>query len=173
MTEYAKQIAATGQNLEELTNKLLEITRNPTMYDPNQVLNAKNELDKLGTTGAIDLSERIEITPQLAQVLGNSIGYGLNEYIYSLLSRIGTIRTGDSGTGDPQRGEGYVVTAEHVADYLNKLGLDVSATMVQALSESSMLTTTLALSAMSCRTFSMVWSSMRMVLSPRRTLIPY
>lgn len=136
MTEYAKQIAATGQNLEELTNKLLEITRNPTMYDPNQVLNAKNELDKLGTTGAIDLSERIEITPQLAQVLGNSIGYGLNEYIYSLLSRIGTIRTGDSGTGDPQRGEGYVVTAEHVADYLNKLGLDVSATMVQALSES-------------------------------------
>ena len=136
MTEYAKQIAATGQNLEELTNKLLEITRNPTMYDPNQVLNAKNELDKLGTTGAIDLSERIEITPQLAQVLGNSIGYGLNEYIYSLLSRIGTIRTGDSGTGDPQRGEGYVVTAEHVADYLNKLGLDVSATMVKALSES-------------------------------------
>lgn len=136
MTEYAQSIVAAGYNLEEYTNKLLEITRNPTLYDPNQVLNAKNELEKLGTTGSIDLSDRIQITPQLAEALGNSIGLGLNEYIYSLLSRIGTIRTDDSGTGDPHRGAGYVVTAEHVADYLNKLGMNVSATMVQAMSDS-------------------------------------
>ncbi len=136
MNDYAKSIAATGKNLEEYTNQLLEITRNPLRYDANQVLNAKNELEKLGTTGSIDLSDRIEITPQLAYALGNSIGVGLNEYIYSLLSRVGSVRPEDSGTGDPHRGSGYVVTAEHVADYMNKLGIDVSAAMVQALSDS-------------------------------------
>ena len=132
-TDYADQLYQSGTDLEEYTNKLLEITRNPSKYDPTSVYNANKELEKLGTTGAVDLTSRIEVTPALLKALGDQGLSGLNEYIYSLLGRIGSIRQADSGTGDPSRGEGTVVTAAHVADYLRQLGINTDAIQVAEL----------------------------------------
>lgn len=135
-TDYAEKIYQSGVNLEQYTNELLDITRNAASYSATQVLNAKNELEKLGTTGSIDLTGRVEISSALASALGNSAGVGLNEFIYSVLSRIGSIRSADSGTGDAARGKGKVVTAEHVADYFNKLGLNVDVASIKAYADS-------------------------------------
>lgn len=132
-TDYAQQLMEAGYNLEQYTNQLLEITRNPTKYSPVEVYNAQNELDKLGTTGSVDVSDHIQITPKLQAAMLEHGYYSVNDFIANTLNRIGTIRIEDSGI--PGREAGTKVTASDVASYLYNLGVNADIVKVSELAD--------------------------------------
>lgn len=132
-TDYAKSLMEAGYNLEEYTNQLLEITRNPTKYSPVQVYKAQGELDQLGTTGSIDVSDHIQITPKLQAAMLEHGYYSVNDFLANTLNRIGTVRIEDSGI--PGREAGTVVTASDIASYLHNLGVNADVVKVSQLAD--------------------------------------
>lgn len=132
-TEYADQLYNQGVDLEEYTNYLLGITRNPGKYNPQDVYDAYKELEKLGTTGSVNIDDRVDMTdPDLIYALKGTGSSGVGELVYSLISRIGTVRTADSGQG---QAAGSIVTAQDVANELNRLGIGANALQVADLAQ--------------------------------------